>query len=198
MVARYDRPMQSSRPLLVIVTGAPGSGKSTLAERLAADLGLMLLSKDSIKEALGDALGAPEDVPASQRLGIAAYAAMFALAGQLLASGRGAIVESNFSRGLAEPDLTDLVEQSDARMIHCAAAPKLVVRRYRERHERGERHRVHLDPDRLADLEAAMRLGSFEPPLLDVPQLVVTTDHGYDPGYEAIRAFIGAVPAIAR
>jgi hypothetical protein len=123
---------------------------------------------------------------------------MYALAGELLASGRGAIVESNFSRGGAEADLADMVERSDARMIHCAAAPQLVVRRYRDRHERGGRHRVHLDPDRLTDLEAALRNGSYEPPLLDVPQLVVATDDGYDPGYEVIRAFITAAPAVAR
>jgi 2-phosphoglycerate kinase len=43
------------RPLLVLVSGSPGSGKTTLARRLAADLVMPLLGKDTIKEALGDA-----------------------------------------------------------------------------------------------------------------------------------------------
>jgi predicted kinase len=43
--------------LFVLVAGWPGSGKSTLAAALAPELGLPLLAKDEIKEALMDALG---------------------------------------------------------------------------------------------------------------------------------------------
>jgi molybdopterin-guanine dinucleotide biosynthesis protein len=42
---------------LVLVTGPPASGKTTLARPLASYLGLPLLGKDTIKEALFDALG---------------------------------------------------------------------------------------------------------------------------------------------
>ena len=42
--------MQSTQPLLVIVSGAPGTGKTTLARRFVVDLELRLLSKDQIKE----------------------------------------------------------------------------------------------------------------------------------------------------
>ena len=56
----------------VLVAGWPGSGKSTLAAALAAELGLPLLAKDEIKEALMEGLGRPETVAASQRLGQAA------------------------------------------------------------------------------------------------------------------------------
>ena len=62
--------------LFVLVTGWPGSGKSTLAAALAPELGLPLLAKDEIKEALMDALGAPATVADSQRLGRAAVLAM--------------------------------------------------------------------------------------------------------------------------
>jgi predicted kinase len=43
-----------ARPLavFVLVAGPPGSGKSTLARPLAAELGLPLLVKDAVKEAL--------------------------------------------------------------------------------------------------------------------------------------------------
>ena len=60
--------------------GWPGSGKSTPAAALAAELGLPLLAKDEIKEALVEGLGRPETAAASQRLGRAAVLAMLSTA----------------------------------------------------------------------------------------------------------------------
>ena len=42
----------SPAPLFVVVSGPPGSGKSAVAEPLARELGLPLIAKDTIKEAL--------------------------------------------------------------------------------------------------------------------------------------------------
>ncbi len=100
--------MQSSAPALVIVSGAPASGKSSLARRLAHDLRLPLLSKDELKECLADALGAPADVAGSTRLGTAAHGFLYRVAEALLAAGCRVIVESNFRRGLSEPELRGL------------------------------------------------------------------------------------------
>ena len=64
----------------ILVAGWPGSGKSTLGVALAAELGLPLLAKDEIKEALMDGLGPPQTVAESQRLGRAAVLAMLRVA----------------------------------------------------------------------------------------------------------------------
>ena len=63
------------------VSGAPGAGKSSLAGPLAAALGYALITKDTIKETLHDALGAPEaDLAWSRRLGGASMELLWTLA----------------------------------------------------------------------------------------------------------------------
>ena len=44
------------RPLVLIISGPPCTGKTTLARRLATDLGLPLMCKDTIKEVLFERL----------------------------------------------------------------------------------------------------------------------------------------------
>ena len=67
---------QPANGWFVLVADWSGSGKSTLAAALAAELGLPLLAKDEIKEALVEGPGRPETAAASQRLGRAAVLAM--------------------------------------------------------------------------------------------------------------------------
>jgi len=77
----------------VYVSGAPGAGKTSLAVPLAAELGYALISKDIIKEALHDALGAPDaDLVWSRRLGGAAMELLWTLA----ARAPEVVLEANF------------------------------------------------------------------------------------------------------
>jgi predicted kinase len=176
--------VQSRRPLLVIVSGAPAAGKTTVAARLARDLGVPLLARDELKEAIGDAVGAPPDVAASQRLGRAAYAALFATARRILESGTGLVLESNFRRGASETDLAPLVAAADARLVHCTARPALLRSRYDLRFTNGQRHSVHRDGERATALVEDLEAGRFEPLELAIPRLVVDTSDGMTPGHE--------------
>lgn len=184
--------MQSSRPTLVIVSGAPGSGKTTLARRLALDLRVPILSKDDLKEALADAIGAPPDVPASMRLGAGAYAMLYFVARQLLEGQVGLIIESNFRRGLSETEIQPLLAWSDPGLIHCTSRPEVVRARYTERHQRGVRHPAHLDADRADALASDLSAGRFSPLDLRIPTLVVDTTDGWHPPYEEILEFAAA------
>jgi predicted kinase len=183
-------------PRLVIVGGAPGSGKSTLARRLATELGLPLLMKDEFKETLYDTLsaeGAP-DQARSARLGQAAYALLYAVTRRLLDAGVGAVLESNFYRGFSEAELQPLVAQARAVQVQCGGDAEVIVRRYRERAERGERHSGHNDFAAIPRLRDYLATGRCEPLDLDVPTLRVDTttrdDITYVPTFAAIMAFV--------
>jgi len=123
----------------VLVAGWPGSGKSTLAAALAAELGLPLLAKDTIKEALMDGLGRPRTVADSQRLGKAAVLALLRVARHC----PGAVLDSTwfgYALPLARALPGQLVE------VHCAVPLALARARYRARSTR--RHPGHLDAAR--------------------------------------------------
>jgi predicted kinase len=142
----------------VIVSGAPGAGKSTLAGPLATRLGLPLIGKDHIKEALYDHIPAQAGRAAwSKILGAAAFELIWTLASHAPT----AVLEANFSprsayqrgklAGLAAP----LVE------VYCRVPPELAAARYAARH--AGRHPTHVSsevtPEQLADFDRPIALG---------------------------------------
>jgi predicted kinase len=120
----------------VLVAGWPASGKSTLAAALAAELGLPLLAKDEIKEALMDSLGRPQTVAESRRLGKAAVLAMLRVARCC----PGAVLDStwfDYALPLARTLPGQIVE------VHCIVPVELARARYESR--ASQRHAGHLD-----------------------------------------------------
>ena len=120
----------------VLVTGLPGSGKSTLAGPLADELGLPLLSKDAIKEALWDSLG-PGDLEWSTHLGAVASVALL----QVCTSIPGAVIDHVLHPAFVPQwrVLEHVVE------VRCTCPPAVARTRYRER----RRHPSHLDVQRV-------------------------------------------------
>jgi len=123
----------------VLVAGWPASGKSTLARALAAELGLPLLAKDEIKEALMDGLGQPRTVAQSRRLGRAAVLAMLRVAQRC----PGAVLDSTWFE-YADPLVRGLPGRC-AEVI-CTVPVDLARARYQAR--AGHRHAGHLDAER--------------------------------------------------
>ena len=125
-----ERGIMAGGRRLVYVSGAPGAGKSSLAGPLAAELGYALITKDTIKEALHDALGAPgPDLAWSRRLGGAAMELLWTLAGHAPA----VVLEANFRPRSAyeRGRLTALGGRPVE--VHCACPAEIAVARYNSR-----------------------------------------------------------------
>ena len=126
----------------MLVSGWPASGKTTVARAVADRLALPVLAKDEIKEALMEALGRPETVAESRRLGRAAVLAMLRVAQRC----PGAVLDStwfDYTRPLVRSLPGPMVEL-------CCVVPQPVARhRYRARS--AGRDAGHLDSARSDD-----------------------------------------------
>jgi predicted kinase len=124
----------------VVISGPPGSGKTTLARKLAQTLGLPLIAKDTIKEALMTVIDVP-DVDTSRTLGRAAVAALYAVAAE---TGHG-VLESAWHRKHAVIDLAAL--PGAVVEVFCRCDQDLAHARYVSR--LATRVAGHFDGDRL-------------------------------------------------
>ena len=126
----------------VVVSGPPASGKTTLAREIAPALGLPLIAKDTIKQALMTVLPVP-DVETSRVVGTASVAALLAVAAETA----GAVLESVWHRSRAVADLRllpgSIVE------VFCRCDPHTARQRYLLR--AGTRGAGHFDAERAVE-----------------------------------------------
>lgn len=182
-VAPVDHVVVVAKAVFVVVSGPPASGKSTLAPVLARELGLPLVAKDTIKDALMSVLPVP-DVEASRQLGRGAVAAMLAVAAE---SPIGAVIESNFYRSIAGQTLGQLPGQVVE--VFCRLEKAVALERYRSRS--GGRQAGHFDGDR--DVDELWNDEVAEPVAGGWPLLEVDTAQPVD--VAAVVAFVrGAHP----
>jgi predicted kinase len=159
-------------PIVIVVAGIPGSGKTTHARELAPALGMPLVSKDVIKEALLDVLGTGSAEWAAT-LGRAAHRTMYAQVRDLVAGVGGVILEAHFARGVAEEELLAL--GAPLVQVYCRCPVEVAWTRYRERSLDPQRHPGHLSEHQDDLATAHWRESSPQPLALAAPLLEVDT-----------------------
>lgn len=159
----------------VVVTGPPCSGKSWVAEHLSERLGLPLISKDDYKETLFDSFagGQPLDDAAINH---AAYDLLYATLENLLRGGIPLIVESNFRPERDSGRLRDLFKQHGyaVQQVHCDAPADLLLKRFFDRWEAGQRHPVHDDQNKIETIAESLRERRYG--ALDLPGRLFSLD----------------------
>ncbi|WP_198161740.1 AAA family ATPase [Nocardia puris] len=131
-------------PVLAVVSGPPGSGKSTLAHALAADIGVLAIVRDEIKQGMVMATDAPAETGYDD-LNIPALHAFFEVLTVLARAGVTVIAEAAFQDRLWRPNLMPLAAIAQIRIIHCTARQKLLRERIGHRAETNPHRRAHND-----------------------------------------------------
>lgn len=150
---------------LIIVSGPSASGKSTLARRLQEDLGITLVSRDLIKEALFDSLGYSDRKRSIELGGAAALILLRVVADQLNAN-VSCIIEAKFNPKFSEGELRQLIEDSHckAAQIQCVGDGSVLLGRFGERAKSGLRHPGHDEINNPDDFTEELKAGKY--PLL--------------------------------
>lgn len=169
-------PSTPGAPLLIIVTGPSATGKTTVSTHLAQALAMPVINRDTIKEILFDTLGW-RDRAWSQALGVASYHVLYYCLEVLLGTQHSGIVESNFDHAIDTPKLQALIQKYrfTPLQILCRAAPAVVVERFRQRVDAGERHPGHVDHLEAAELESATTRGWSAPLALEGDRIELDT-----------------------
>ena len=144
--------------VLIIVTGLPCSGKTNLGRQISSQFKFVFISKDGFKERLFDTLGW-SDRAWSKKLSGASYEMMFHVLEELLEVGLSSVFEANFDPKFHSEPLARIIEKHQTRVvqIHCLTQPEVLLERFRNRWERGERHPGHADHITMPEMESLVK-----------------------------------------
>ena len=134
LAARYASPLR--RPTVIAVTGLPGSGKTSLARAIGGELGLRVVSSDTVRKTLFE-------IKERHKYGVGPYSgdanrltyqAVVDRSRDLLVRDGGVVLDATFRRNADRTVARDMTLKTGAqwRVIECQLAPELV----RERLER--------------------------------------------------------------
>jgi predicted kinase len=157
------------------VTGAPASGKTSVAAELARRLHVPFMSKDTFKETLYEVLGSGDEIePAIERAGLAL---LFAVVESQLEAGTSAVAESNFDSSFDVAPIRRIAEARGARLVqvYCSRDEDVLLARFAERAESGERHPGHGDgAEDVKEVREKLEAGVWDP--LDLPGELIELD----------------------
>jgi predicted kinase len=144
--------------MLIIVTGLPCSGKTNLGRQISRQFKIPFISKDGFKERLFDTLGW-SDRAWSKKLSGASYEMMFYALEELLEVGQSCVLEANFDPKVHSEPLAKITQkfQTQVVQIHCVTQPEILLERFRNRWERGERHLGHADHVTMPEMELLVK-----------------------------------------
>lgn len=180
----------STKPMLIVVTGRPGSGKTTLAHALAREIRCPAICRDEIKEGLVNTTG--DAGSGADSIARHIYETFFETIAMLLDRRVTLVAEAAFQHKLWAPKLEPMLEKTRVRIVVCDIDPKLA----RSRHvARGladpSRERFHGDPAVTAARQGVeLPIEPYDPPHLDVPTLRVDTSGEYAPSLAEIARFV--------
>jgi predicted kinase len=136
---------------------------------LREQLGLPVIAKDTLKEALGESLGT-RGRDDSQRLGSAVFEVMAVVVRELLEHGVSLIVEGNFSE---RSTLFEALPPARIAQVHVSASPGVLRTRMLERDT--HLHPVHYDREAADEVAARAAAGEWPPLALDGTILRIDT-----------------------
>jgi 2-phosphoglycerate kinase len=136
---------------IILIGGYCATGKSTFSRELATRLNIPCFNKDTLKETLGDAIGA-ENIAVIQKLSSTVFMLMMHIAKQFVQSGKICILESNF-RPFEIEQLKNAFENYNCEclLFLFKSNPDVLYNRYLERDRAGLRHWVHKDAGEAAE-----------------------------------------------
>lgn len=125
----------------------PGVGKTTLLERLSSDLGIGYITKDSIKELLGDTLYTVGEPTSPHFYGVASVEALFTIVEAFVSSDKTIFVENAFWNDLATARINRVIADKDVDLlqVYISCDYDETRRRFQRRREKGVRHKIHQD-----------------------------------------------------
>lgn len=145
-----------------------------MARRLGSKYGVLVVSKDAIKERIFDGLGS-KDKAWSRKVSGVAHRIMDDLIEQQLAIGESIIVESNFKKEIDSTRFQAILKKHDAdcTQILCYGDGEVLFERWQQRLADGTRHAGHVETMGPREIRQALLL-PYEP--LDLPGKLIKID----------------------